>query len=108
MASKGKLVNKGGSSRALPRVDSSAPTAMIAPEGLLLERFIYFNIHFYTILDYEHLYAAGKGKEKVVKVVKEVKGQSDSLSAAGASDAPTALIGKAVIFCKLNLMYPIY
>ncbi|KAH9404515.1 protein serine threonine kinase [Tyrophagus putrescentiae] len=83
MASKGKLV-KGGSSGALPRVDSSAPTCMIAPE------------------DYEHLYAAGKGKEKAVKVVKEVKGQSDSLAAAGASDAPTALIAPqdyAHIFC---------
>ena len=55
------------------------------------------------IVDYEHLYAAGKGKEKAVKVVKEVKGQSDSLAAAGASDAPTALIGKVLIFHNLNV-----
>lgn len=52
-------------------------------------------------LDYQHLYAA-KGKEKVVKKVKkakEVVGKTaDSLAAAPASDAPTALIGKVFIF----------
>lgn len=51
------------------------------------------------------MYAAGKGgkESKVVpKVVKGGGGQSDSLAAEAASEAPTALIGTKIMFLLIQ------